>query len=74
MRHAHPSRSPHPCIARRCGHGSETHIRTPELEARGETVIWCAACQRHEVRSPRWPWQPRSAAPRVVPSFPSAPF
>ena len=47
-------RAVHPCISRGCGHATEAHVRTPELEAVGETVLWCSHCRRHEVRATRW--------------------
>ncbi|HXW66455.1 MAG TPA: hypothetical protein VEL82_01005 [Thermoplasmata archaeon] len=42
------------CLDRRCPHPPSDHIPTPELAARQEIVVWCAACRRHEVgRTPR---------------------
>ncbi|HYA10928.1 MAG TPA: hypothetical protein VEH10_04580 [Thermoplasmata archaeon] len=63
-------RSPHPCIARRCGHATEVHVRTPELESTGETVLWCSGCRRHEVRSARKFWPGRRPQMALEPTIP----
>jgi hypothetical protein len=48
-------RSSHPCLDRDCGHPESEHLHTPELAGTLETVVWCAACRRHEIRRPsRW--------------------
>ncbi|MGP8073947.1 MAG: hypothetical protein ACLP74_02830 [Thermoplasmata archaeon] len=49
-------RAPHPCVSRRCGHSPAHHLATPELAGRGEVVVWCVACRRHESRRQRRSW------------------
>jgi hypothetical protein len=41
------------CLSRACGHPTSEHFSTPELARPAETVVWCAACRRHEVRVQR---------------------
>ncbi len=53
------SRIGHPCVSSKCGHAETDHVATPELASHEETVVWCAACRRHEVHRPRrlaFPW------------------
>ncbi len=63
-------RSPHPCLARRCGHPTDSHVRTAELDSAGETVVWCTHCRRHEVRPARRIWGGRRAQLRVGSALP----
>ncbi len=46
-----PHRGAHRCLARRCGHPDSDHVPTPELASRGEVIVWCVACLRHEGRT-----------------------
>jgi hypothetical protein len=61
-----PERGNHPCVARQCGHHPREHIPTPELAGPGETVVWCAACHRHELRLRRWGRLVRRPEPRLL--------
>ncbi len=64
-----PPHSPHPCLARRCGHAPEDHVHTPELAASTESVVWCIQCRRHEVaraRSNGWLFGRRASAGPVA--------
>jgi hypothetical protein len=45
-------------------------VRTPELETAGETVLFCAHCRRHEVRTVRRLWSGRRAKLEVAHALP----
>ena len=60
----------HPCLNRRCGHSAEEHLRTPELESLGDTVIWCLHCLKHEVRAAKRFWPFRRARVEVRRALP----